>query len=51
MYLYGWKMSGDLYIILKKTLQDTTQTMIAPIESNIINNPENNTPTHPVLKL
>lgn len=43
------KLSGDLCIIFKNTLQDTTQTVIVPLEADITKNPGNDLPIHPVL--
>lgn len=43
------KFSGDLCIIFKNALQDTTQTVIVPLEADIMKNPGNDLPIHPVL--
>lgn len=43
------KLSGDLCIIFKNTLQDTTQTVIVPLEADIMKNPGNDLPIQPLL--
>lgn len=43
------KFSGDLCIIFKNALQDTTQTVIVPLEADIMKNPGIDLPIHPVL--
>lgn len=43
------KLSGDLCIIFKNSLQDTTQTVIVPLEADIMKNPGNDLPIQPLI--